>query len=560
MNRCSACRAVNLSESIQCYQCGASLLGAGAAREPQVRGSLVIRRAGKPYETQPLDRDTVTIGSSADSDLVLPDPMVSRRHAVLRSDANGALFLTDLDSSLGTALEGTKLSAGLPVRVFDGQTFDIGEFGITFRSTPAEERRVLPPTSAPSSLEWLDIAGALLSSEDPPSPSSQSGPPSPPSIGENAELAEGVGEGHYYDDHWGAYHHEGNVGADELLRPVPDSSPNRSYDRVECAPCYEGYPDLRKYDPGSNLLAKARPLPPEHRGNWRSTGWAWFQRWWQSARAGGKKEVDCAVWAPAQVRSEGLEVVHALLYPSALGHQARSLMREVAPAAGLRGTLGTRMRSGEEVTLVLEARGATLLERQQSRVWRGKLEQFTFAIEAEAGAREILGKLTLYQNDVPVGWIHFRIDVVPATASVLAKGPADTTPRRFETAFASHAHLDRREVLRRVQAFEAAGIRCFLDALDLRAAEEWKVRLQSEIKEADLFLLFWSSAARASEWVRWEWGYRLETRGRLSIQPIVIEGPPIPDPPAELGHIQFGDRMLRVIALEDLVERRGAQP
>lgn len=69
------------------------------------------------------------------------------------------------------------------------------------------------------------------------------------------------------------------------------------------------------------------------------------------------------------------------------------------------------------------------------------------------------------------------------------------------------------------------------------------------IDDADLFLLFWSSSARDSVYVRREIGYAIQLKRGTDeappeIIPIVIEGPPAPAPPEELAHLQFSDRIL----------------
>ena len=90
----------------------------------------------------------------------------------------------------------------------------------------------------------------------------------------------------------------------------------------------------------------------------------------------------------------------------------------------------------------------------------------------------------------------------------------------------------------------------------LRPGEKWEPRLLSEIDQCDLFVLFWSKAARESKWVNKEIAYALERIGkqtppksaRPDIQPILIEGPPPPKPPNSLRSLHFNDRFLYMIA------------
>jgi hypothetical protein len=53
----------------------------------------------------------------------------------------------------------------------------------------------------------------------------------------------------------------------------------------------------------------------------------------------------------------------------------------------------------------------------------------------------------------------------------------------------------------------------FQDILALDPGDRWEQQLYRHIDQADLFLLFWSSAAHESEWVRKEVRYALSRKG-----------------------------------------------
>jgi hypothetical protein len=74
----------------------------------------------------------------------------------------------------------------------------------------------------------------------------------------------------------------------------------------------------------------------------------------------------------------------------------------------------------------------------------------------------------------------------------------------------------------------------------------------------DLFLLFWSSAAKTSEWVMKEVKYALLRKGDLEtnppdIVPVILEGPPPVPPPPELQHMHFADHLMYLIQHESHV-------
>ncbi|MEO7223909.1 MAG: TIR domain-containing protein, partial [Devosia sp.] len=71
-----------------------------------------------------------------------------------------------------------------------------------------------------------------------------------------------------------------------------------------------------------------------------------------------------------------------------------------------------------------------------------------------------------------------------------------------------------------------------------------------EIDRCDLFLLFWSSNAAASEWVTRETDRAVarqhaSTVGVPEITPVIIEGPPVAAPiPSSLRHLHFNDYLM----------------
>ncbi len=80
----------------------------------------------------PLRRGLNTLGRDASADAQIDDPTVSRKHATITIDDNGAM-LEDLDSKNGTFIDGVRLIGSVPLP--DGQTFVLGDASITFRSS-----------------------------------------------------------------------------------------------------------------------------------------------------------------------------------------------------------------------------------------------------------------------------------------------------------------------------------------------------------------------------------------------------------------------------------------
>ncbi|MEU2426098.1 FHA domain-containing protein [Streptomyces sp. NPDC007851] len=76
----------------------------------------------------------ITIGRSADADIPLDDPDVSRLHCAVTVGADGRVSVADLNSTNGTALDGTRVT-DRPVRLTPGALLRIGESAL--RLTPS---------------------------------------------------------------------------------------------------------------------------------------------------------------------------------------------------------------------------------------------------------------------------------------------------------------------------------------------------------------------------------------------------------------------------------------
>jgi phage tail-like protein len=99
-----------------------------------------VRLESHVVERLALSKPVITIGRTPDNDLVLLGAQVSRRHAEIRIEEQGPL-LTDLRSSNGTFLAGTRLLPHQPRLLMDGDIFVIGPYSIAYRSVTAATER-----------------------------------------------------------------------------------------------------------------------------------------------------------------------------------------------------------------------------------------------------------------------------------------------------------------------------------------------------------------------------------------------------------------------------------
>jgi hypothetical protein len=276
----------------------------------------------------------------------------------------------------------------------------------------------------------------------------------------------------------------------------------------------------------------------------------------------GKDIVDVSVFAPNKVSPETATLVQVYFHLLDQSDLARELAREADPLTKRRGakTLTTEVERGQQLDVVLECEGADVLgEGLQSNIWRGQPSacQFIVVFPQACLGKVPLVRVRVLQNSIPIGFIAFTLEV--SNSLDLSHGVIRGDERkRYRYAFLSHASGDRAEVLKRAQALTAVGISYFQDLASLSPGDKWEPRLFEEIDRCDLFLLFWSTHAARSDWVRKETEYALRRRGRTDgvpdIMPIILEGPPIAEPPESLKQIHFNDALRYMIAAAELAK------
>jgi len=92
---------------------------------PEIR----IRAADGNVERFPIRKERVSIGRARDSDILLPDVALSRRHAEIRQRRD-SYFLCDLDSVNGTRLNGERIRTER--RLYPGDIIKIAEYVLAF--------------------------------------------------------------------------------------------------------------------------------------------------------------------------------------------------------------------------------------------------------------------------------------------------------------------------------------------------------------------------------------------------------------------------------------------
>jgi hypothetical protein len=265
--------------------------------------------------------------------------------------------------------------------------------------------------------------------------------------------------------------------------------------------------------------------------------------------------VDCTVFAPPTAQAGESILVQVYAHMPDQSEQVVQLAQEADETARRLGfrSLEVDIPRGAKLQIELTLPGVEVEDSVQQVVWRGRATSVQFAVDLPGSQPpgKLIGRVEVYCDGTPIGHVRFKLEITAGDRAPVASAPRPLgdEARRYSRAFLSYASKDLNEVMKRVQMLARCGISFFQDILELQPGERWERKLYEQIDQCDVFMLFWSAAAKDSEWVRKEAEYALSRKGTAEsappeIVPIPLEGPPIPLPPPELSHIHFNDRLL----------------
>ncbi len=103
---------------------------------------IIVKKGNTVVKSIPFEKEKIVIGRNVDCDLVLNDPLVSRKHCVLKRTGNH-IFLEDSESKNGTFLNGKLVSSS---KIETGDKVGVGVFKIEIKELeeiPDERTREL---------------------------------------------------------------------------------------------------------------------------------------------------------------------------------------------------------------------------------------------------------------------------------------------------------------------------------------------------------------------------------------------------------------------------------
>lgn len=224
--------------------------------------------------------------------------------------------------------------------------------------------------------------------------------------------------------------------------------------------------------------------------------------------------------------------------------------------AKLRGVLSlNNLEMNTNLIFRLSIRGLQIRDLELSHVWDGAnfMLQYSVHIDENCAHGAKNAELVVWGDDRPLGKIVFVVNVKDRK-SMNAAIRANTSAHAYRHYFISYSDIDFPAVADRIQGLQLAEREIeqhmFFDKLFLKPGERYEPIIYDYIdNRADVFLLFWSRQAKLSEWVRKEYMRALECQGKRHGLPDIIPVPielPIPQPPEELAHLHFNDRLMLV--------------
>lgn len=274
--------------------------------------------------------------------------------------------------------------------------------------------------------------------------------------------------------------------------------------------------------------------------------------------------------APERARPGDTVLVQFAAYVAACEPKARQALERFArdedtvytgEATSCRWAVGTR------ISVRCRADGLTIPTPVKGFVWNGQCctVRFDAKVPADAAPQSTVIVVEAFVHDTPDAPDPFNVAelLMPLEISTEARArePARTvngTPAR--TAFASYASQDRVDVLERVASIEvSAGLKVWMDVIDLRMGDQWNPKLDEHIRASDRFLLFWSEHAADSDWVTWERKKAVELHGERVLELHLLRFTPIEKVPEDLRKYHFNDIHLQAIDAQRYRDEQAAK-
>lgn len=248
-------------------------------------------------------------------------------------------------------------------------------------------------------------------------------------------------------------------------------------------------------------------------------------------------------------REVGAEIWNTLLVYTHLASaletiqkDARRFKDQLGDSKEVTAPASTPLARGTELTIVPQCDGVTFNPKRITISWLEDFHRTEFRFRADRSLADdaAKGRIDIYVGPLIVGTLKFGL-------LVGENAPQSAAPQEAEHAnmyqqddiFISYSHRDTEVVLAFKKAYEAIGNNVLIDIDTLRSGQDWNAELMRMIDRAEIFQLFWSENTSQSKYCREEWEYALKLNRELGFIRPCYWTQPMPNPPAELGHLHF---------------------
>ena len=165
--KCPVCQTENAPNEMYCGECGFLLTSTPGEEAPEFEAAAqpkLVDSAGREYF---LREGENTVGRES-ADVLLGDPTVSRRHAVITLEG-GKVWVTDLGSTNGTYAAGVQIQANDKAEVKDADELKFGSAVLTLKLPEAEEAEAEEeeaPVEAESIAEEVPVEEVAVEEEE----------------------------------------------------------------------------------------------------------------------------------------------------------------------------------------------------------------------------------------------------------------------------------------------------------------------------------------------------------------------------------------------------------
>lgn len=256
--------------------------------------------------------------------------------------------------------------------------------------------------------------------------------------------------------------------------------------------------------------------------------------------------VDVSVYSQDRVLPGKRFLVTAFAHLAAQAEEVARLVQEADPEAVRQGgkTLSTAIERTTPIQFHLQIEDWEIDEPTQSVIWLGRPASVEFLVSVPAEASgTAFGKVIVMSDKGPVGRISFNLMIGESTSTPTPE-LAVTEVQVYRDTYLSYDEQDHAAIQALESHFELSGWKW--SPAQPGPAEvdlDWEVATIPRIKKSELFVLFWSEAAEASERVETEWqvalGARLSDKDGLPDILAVNLQNPAPAAPERLSFLSF---------------------